>query len=200
GNAALCAAITARPGGASVLVLEGAPRFYRGGNARHTRNMRVGHDAPSEVLTGPYPEEESFDDLIRVTGGETDEELARFGRTRSGTTVSWWDHPVVLGPLGGIGLVVGPVRLLRARRKRAPARRAPAQQGMDVALIWMPLLTGLTGLLLLVLRATPAIGLLLALHLNFVFALFFTMPYGKSCTASTGSRRWSATRASARGW
>ncbi|WP_169335420.1 FAD-dependent oxidoreductase, partial [Neisseria gonorrhoeae] len=32
GNAALCAAISARRAGASVLVLEGAPKFYRGGN------------------------------------------------------------------------------------------------------------------------------------------------------------------------
>ncbi len=39
GNAALCAAISARRSGASVLVLEGAPKFYRGGNTRHTRNM-----------------------------------------------------------------------------------------------------------------------------------------------------------------
>ncbi|MDB5599821.1 MAG: tricarballylate dehydrogenase, partial [Xanthobacteraceae bacterium] len=38
GNAALCAAIAARRDGASVLVLEGAPKFYRGGNTRHTRN------------------------------------------------------------------------------------------------------------------------------------------------------------------
>lgn len=40
GNAALCAAIGARRDGASVLVLEGAPKFYRGGNTRHTRNIR----------------------------------------------------------------------------------------------------------------------------------------------------------------
>ena len=45
GNAALCAAISARRTGASVLVLEGAPKFYRGGNTRHTRNMRCAHDA-----------------------------------------------------------------------------------------------------------------------------------------------------------
>src|SRR3981189_3798730 len=78
GNAALCAAISARRGGASVLVLEGAPKFYRGGNTRHTRNMRCAHDAPPEILTGPYTEQEFWEDLLRVTGGETDEELARF--------------------------------------------------------------------------------------------------------------------------
>lgn len=50
GNAALCAAIAARRDGASVLVLEGAPRFYRGGNTRHTRNIRCAHDAATETL------------------------------------------------------------------------------------------------------------------------------------------------------
>ena len=56
GNAALCAAISARRPGASVLVLEGAPKFYRGGNTRHTRNMRCAHDTATEILTGPYTE------------------------------------------------------------------------------------------------------------------------------------------------
>ena len=78
GNAALCAAITARRAGASVLVLEAAPKFYRGGNTRHTRNMRCAHDAATETLTGPYTEEEFWDDLLRVTEGHTDEALARF--------------------------------------------------------------------------------------------------------------------------
>src|SRR3569832_568867 len=78
GNAALCAASSARRDGASsVLVLEGAPKFYRGGNTRHTRNMRCAHDAATEILTGPYTEEEFWNDLLRLTGGQTDEELAR---------------------------------------------------------------------------------------------------------------------------
>ena len=70
GNAALCAAIAARQRGASVLVLEAAPKFYRGGNTRHTRNMRCAHDAATETLTGPYSEDEFLDDLLRVTEGE----------------------------------------------------------------------------------------------------------------------------------
>jgi tricarballylate dehydrogenase len=53
GNAALCAAIAARRLGAHVLVLEAAPKFYRGGNTRHTRNMRCAHDAATKILTGP---------------------------------------------------------------------------------------------------------------------------------------------------
>src|SRR6476660_1479455 len=89
GNAALCAAISARRSGATVLVLEGAPKFYRGGNTRHTRNMRCAHDAATDVLTGPYTEEEFWDDLLRVTGGQTDEELARFMIRESKDVLNW---------------------------------------------------------------------------------------------------------------
>src|SRR5687768_16767393 len=77
GNAALCAAISARRSGASVLVLEAAPKFYRGGNTRHTRNMRCAHDAATETLSGPYSEEEFWNDLLLVTEGHTDEALAK---------------------------------------------------------------------------------------------------------------------------
>src|ERR1700757_4036998 len=89
GNAALCAAISARRAGASVLVLEGAPKFYRGGNTRHTRNMRCAHDAATEILTGPYTEEEFWQDLLLVTGGQTDEELARFMIRESKDILNW---------------------------------------------------------------------------------------------------------------
>src|SRR5437899_9649205 len=89
GNAALCAAISARRTGASVLVLEGAPKFYRGGNTRHTRSMRCAHDAATEILTGTYSEEEFWDDLLRLTGGQTDENLARFMISESKDILDW---------------------------------------------------------------------------------------------------------------
>src|SRR5260221_3492468 len=89
GNAALCAAISARRTGASVLVLEGAPKFYRGGNTRHTRNMRCAHDAATDILTGPYTEEEFWNDLLVVTGGQTDEELAKFMIRESKDILGW---------------------------------------------------------------------------------------------------------------
>ncbi|MEZ5820943.1 MAG: FAD-dependent tricarballylate dehydrogenase TcuA [Xanthobacteraceae bacterium] len=89
GNAALCAAISARRAGASVLVLEGAPKFYRGGNTRHTRNMRCAHDSATDILTGPYTEQEFWDDLLRITGGQTDEELARFMIRESKDILDW---------------------------------------------------------------------------------------------------------------
>src|SRR6202012_2705606 len=127
GNAALCAAISARRQGASVLVLEGAPKFYRGGNTRHTRNMRCAHDAATDILTGPYTEDEFFEDLLRVTGGQTDEELARMMIHESKDILNWiveqgvrW-QPSLGGTLslvrtnsfflgGGRALLNGPVR------------------------------------------------------------------------------------------
>jgi len=89
GNAALCAAISARRAGASVLVLEGAPKFYRGGNTRHTRNMRCAHDAATDILTGPYSEQEFWEDLLLVTEGQTDEELARYMIRESKDILDW---------------------------------------------------------------------------------------------------------------
>src|ERR1700733_7887761 len=89
GNAALCAAVSARRDGASVLVLESAPKFYRGGNTRHTRNMRCAHDAATDILTGPYTEDEFWEDLQRVTGGQTDEDLARLMIHESKDMLNW---------------------------------------------------------------------------------------------------------------
>ena len=56
GNAALCAALMAREAGASVMLLEAAPRESRGGNSSHTRTLRCMHDAPQGVLVDAYPE------------------------------------------------------------------------------------------------------------------------------------------------
>ena len=92
---------------------------------------------------------------------------------------AWWDLPVVLGTLGGIGLLVGPIGLLVAKQTRDPALADQARSGMDAAFTVMLFLTSLTGLALLLLRETAAMGPLLALHLGVVFALFITMPYGK---------------------
>lgn len=89
GNAALCAAISARREGSSVLVLEKAPKFYRGGNTRHTRNLRCAHDAATATLTGPYTEDEFWDDLLRVTEGATDEALARHMIAESKNVLGW---------------------------------------------------------------------------------------------------------------
>jgi tricarballylate dehydrogenase len=89
GNAALCAAITARRAGATVLLLEHAPKALRGGNSRHTRNLRYTHKQANEFLTGPYDEEEFWQDLSRVTAGKTDESLARYMIRESEDLLDW---------------------------------------------------------------------------------------------------------------
>ena len=89
GNAALCAALMAREAGASVLLLEAAPRDWRGGNSAHTRNLRCMHDAPQDVLTDAYPEEEFWQDLLKVTGGQTNEALARLTIRASSDCRDW---------------------------------------------------------------------------------------------------------------
>jgi tricarballylate dehydrogenase len=89
GNAALCAALMAREAGASVLLLEAAPRAWRGGNSAHTRNLRCMHDAPQDVLVDAYPEEEFWQDLLKVTGGKTNEALARLVIRASATCRPW---------------------------------------------------------------------------------------------------------------
>jgi len=89
GNAALCAALMAREAGASVLLLEAAPRKWRGGNSAHTRNLRCMHDAPQDVLVDAYPEEEYWQDLLKVTGGLTNEKLARIAIRASSTCRPW---------------------------------------------------------------------------------------------------------------
>lgn len=87
--------------------------------------------------------------------------------------------PVLLGTLGGIGLIIGPVGLLYLSLKRHPDHGDPAQRPMDRAFILLLLLISITGLLLLGLRTTAAMPLMLALHLGAVMAFFMTMPYGK---------------------
>jgi tricarballylate dehydrogenase len=89
GNAGLCAAITARRAGATVVLLERAPEYMRGGNTRHTRDVRLAHAEPNAAATGTYAEDELYADLLRVTEGETDEPLARL-TIRDSTTLAGW--------------------------------------------------------------------------------------------------------------
>jgi tricarballylate dehydrogenase len=89
GNAALCASLMAREAGATVMLLEAAPQEWRGGNSQHTRNLRCMHDAPQDVLVDAYPEEEFWQDLLKVTGGATNENLARLVIRASSTCRPW---------------------------------------------------------------------------------------------------------------
>ncbi len=92
---------------------------------------------------------------------------------------AWYDLPVILGTLGGLGLVIGPIGLFAAKSHRDPVLLDPGSYGMDVAFIFILFATGATGLALLLLRQTSLMGTLLALHLGVVFALFLLLPYSK---------------------
>ena len=91
GNAALCAAITAAEKGAKVVILETAPKAYRGGNSRHTRNFRCMHSGPLGPLVEDYSEDEYFEDLLKVTAGKTDETLARLAIRTSEECLPWME-------------------------------------------------------------------------------------------------------------
>ena len=87
--------------------------------------------------------------------------------------------PVVLGTIGGVGLVIGPVGLWAQRTHRDPMLSDPSQEQLDRSFLALLLLTSVTGLALLVLRHQSLMGLLLIVHLGAVLALFLTLPYGK---------------------
>ncbi len=89
GNAGLCAAITAREEGADVIVLEHAPEHMRGGNSRHTRNLRAMHTEPAGTLADSYPEEEFWSDLVEVTQGDMNAQLARLMIRESAALPGW---------------------------------------------------------------------------------------------------------------
>ena len=91
----------------------------------------------------------------------------------------WLSLPKLLGISGGIGLLIGPIGLMREKHRRNPELVEKNQFGMEAAFIVMLFATGLSGLLLMVLRETPAMAIMLAVHLGTVFSLFLTMPYGK---------------------
>jgi tricarballylate dehydrogenase len=105
GNAALCAALSARAAGASVMVLERAPEDERGGNSRFTEgSMRFAFNGREDILKvvpdltddekaitefGSYPEDQFFDDIARVTDYRSDPDLAELLVKRSYETVMW---------------------------------------------------------------------------------------------------------------
>lgn len=101
GNAALVSALSARETGASVLMLERAPREIRGGNSRHTRNLRCVHDGADDYYTGAYTYDEMWRDLCGVGSGPNDEALAALTLRESRTAPGWmtergirWQHPL----------------------------------------------------------------------------------------------------------
>ena len=106
GNAALVSALTAADNGARVLLLERAPAVFRGGNSRHTRNVRCAHDAADDYVTGPYPGPELRRDLDGVGTGPSDEALADLTIAESHSVPGWMSEhgarwqPALRGTLG----------------------------------------------------------------------------------------------------
>lgn len=135
GNAGLCAALSAAEAGARVAVVESAPRAFRGGNSRHTRNLRT--------VMPEYPPEEFFGDLLRVTEGRTNEDLARLAIESSAGAVEWMRargvrfQPALEGTrqLGRTNLFFlgGGKALLNAYYKAAEARRVQVFYETEVA-------------------------------------------------------------------
>lgn len=99
GNAGICAAIAAREAGASVIVLERSPEHMRGGNSRHTRDIRHVHYGPDQYVTGTYSADELLDDLNRVTHGGGNARLSQITAEQSESLPGWmsergvrWQH------------------------------------------------------------------------------------------------------------
>ena len=91
----------------------------------------------------------------------------------------WTSLPKILGTLGGVGLLIGPAGLWWLNRRRHPAHGDATQKPMDLGFIALLFVVSLSGLGLAVFKVTPALPLLLCLHLGAVMAFFATMPYGK---------------------
>ncbi|MDP2699138.1 tricarballylate utilization 4Fe-4S protein TcuB [Thalassospira sp.] len=91
----------------------------------------------------------------------------------------WFSIPVILGTVGGMGLLIGPAGLVWLKFKADDASAEKNLMGMDVAFLALLFLVSLTGLILLVIRETPAMGIALAIHLGFVLTLFLVLPYSK---------------------
>lgn len=91
----------------------------------------------------------------------------------------FWSWPVFLGTLGGLSLLTGTgvLLFLKLRMDRIPA--GSGTLGLDLSFLIILFSISLSGLLLLFLRSTPAMGILLVLHLGLVAAFFITLPYGK---------------------
>ncbi|BAI74939.1 citrate utilization protein B (plasmid) [Azospirillum sp. B510] len=87
--------------------------------------------------------------------------------------------PVLLGGLGGVAMVVGSAGLALLKRRADPGPVATGLTGADCALLAQLFLVAASGLGLLALRGTGAMGPLLLLHLGLVLGWFATLPYGK---------------------
>ena len=148
GHAGLCAAISAAEAGARVVLAEHADRGMRGGNSRHTRNLRAMHDGPLVTLPDSYTEEEFWQDILRVTGGDTSESLCRMMIRESASLVPWLQahgvhfQPALSGTLNlgrtnafflGGGKALINALYLAAERLDVEIRYNAEAQGLDIS-------------------------------------------------------------------
>jgi len=89
GNAGICAAISARRAGADVRLIERNTRVLRGGNSRHTRDIRYAHAQPDRFSNETYPPDELLADLRGVAGERSDTQLAAILARRSVELPDW---------------------------------------------------------------------------------------------------------------
>jgi citrate/tricarballylate utilization protein len=90
-----------------------------------------------------------------------------------------WSWPVTLGTLGGLAILSGTVGLIFLKTRTDRVAAGTGSYGLDISFLLLLFLISFTGLLLLLFRSTPAMGILLAVHIGLVAGLFLTMPYGK---------------------
>ncbi|HEX5140751.1 MAG TPA: tricarballylate utilization 4Fe-4S protein TcuB [Dehalococcoidia bacterium] len=98
------------------------------------------------------------------------------GRDAPYDYTSW---PVVLGAAGGVLILVGGLGLLRLKFLADDEPSNPRMLALDFGFLWLILLAASTGLMLMLLRATAAQGVLLTVHLGTIAALYLALPYGK---------------------
>lgn len=178
----MSAALTARARGASVLMIESANKDLRGGNSRHVRNIRYTHNAATDFVTGRYDADEYFKDLMRVTDGNTNEELMRFMIDASEDCADWMLAQGIKfrAPLSGtLGLARTNAFFLGGGRAMMNSYfKAAEKAGIDIVYEAEVESIEMDGA-----KFTAAMGSLLAVHLGIVLAMFATFPFGKMAHA-----------------
>ena len=91
----------------------------------------------------------------------------------------YFSLPVILGTVGGVGMIIGAMGLTWIKIVTDPEPVSRKVVGGEYAMLGLLFFVSLTGLVLLAARETSAMGVLLAVHLGFVLALFLLLPYGK---------------------
>ena len=160
GNAAMTAALSARKDGASVLMLEKAPRAEFGGNSRFSGGLfRFAYEGIEEIMplrpdlpardwervdAGHYGSERYLQDLMRVSQGQADPELAGILTRESYPTMRWltgqgvvWDWTSLWSLISEERLRFNPGAVLQARNKGLGLMRdlftATERAGIDIA-------------------------------------------------------------------